>query len=122
MEQNHISHEGTAMLLGTLRPKFVFNGHDHEGCYYQHNNTARSHEYTVRSMMGDFGGHSVVLDIDDVPDSRPRESFGMQGEYGYRVTKCSFVPIKTLWGAVVLAVAWAVTYGCNSIHTSLRSS
>lgn len=119
MEQNHISHEGTAMLLEALRPKFVFNGHDHEGCYYQHDNTARSHEYTVRSMMGDFGGHSVVLDIDDVPDAR-RKSPGMQDEYGYRVTKCSFVPIKTLWGAVVLAVAWAITYVRNSIHSTVR--
>lgn len=79
------------MLLNTLQPVYVFNGHDHEGCYYQHNNTAKSKEYvvtlqckkrrhrltlakkyryTIRSMMGDYGGNSVVLDIDENSDVR----------------------------------------------------
>jgi len=46
---------------------FVVTGHDHEGCFYKHNN--HTTEYTIRSMMGGFHGYTAVLEIKATGDS-----------------------------------------------------
>jgi len=53
----------TEKILNDLQPILIFNGHDHSGCIYRHNNTQKSLEITVRSVMGDWGGHIGYLEI-----------------------------------------------------------
>lgn len=76
-EQNHLSYEaGLAILDGIFggRPGLVLNGHDHEGCQIGHikgedgrwattDNPAHAtiREVTLRSMMGEFGGHAYLI-------------------------------------------------------------
>eukprot|EP01133_Synstelium_polycarpum_P016942 gene16942-20154_t len=56
-EQSMLTPETSTYILDELQPIFVFNGHDHDGCIYRHNNL------TVESMMGEFGGYSGLFEI-----------------------------------------------------------
>lgn len=54
IEQNMLSVETSNFILNELKPVFIFTGHDHYGCKYEHN--SHTTEFTIRSMMGDFDG------------------------------------------------------------------
>jgi len=36
IEQNMLSEETTNYIIKRVKPKFIFTGHDHEGCIYKH--------------------------------------------------------------------------------------
>jgi len=60
--QNMLTPNSTEYILNSLKPRFVFTGHDHEGCIFLHPNNLTV-EYTLRSMMGEFGGYSALFEI-----------------------------------------------------------
>lgn len=62
-----ISSEASKFILDNLKPSFIFSSHDHYGCSYKHNNITT--EYTIRSMMGDFSGHTSGFQIEKDPNS-----------------------------------------------------
>lgn len=86
--QTMLSPETSSLLLDGFRPVFVFSGHDHEGCQHHHNN--RTFEVTVRSMLGDYGGHFEVLDI-----------IKGEGGFSYKITPCPYLPMKLFVGFIV---------------------
>ncbi|EGG20295.1 hypothetical protein DFA_07418 [Cavenderia fasciculata] len=83
-EQTMLSQETTQFILDELQPEFIVNGHDHDGCIYRHNN--KTVEYTIRSMMGGFGGYSALFEIH--PNDEQATSFS----YSYKI--CPFVETK----------------------------
>ena len=97
-KQNFMTPNSTQLLLEALRPVLVFNGHDHEGCHYVHTDEAHRHipEYTVRSVMGDYGGHVMVVDVH-------RNDAAEGPEFVYRVMDVPFISIRVI---VVLLVVW----------------
>jgi hypothetical protein len=62
-QQNLWEENTTNFILNEIKPLFVFNGHDHSGCIYQHNNIEKTLEVTMRSVMGDYGGYTGYLEI-----------------------------------------------------------
>ena len=78
VDQTHLSKETSTRLLDVLKPVIIFAGHDHNGCYYELQGGVR--EYTVRSVMGDFGGNVQLLGIKESED-----------EYEYNVVSCPLV-------------------------------
>lgn len=89
-KQNMLTPEASAHLLRTLKPVAVFSGHDHEGCFYLHDNTVP--EYTVRSTMADYSGNSAFFEIRRRPGSR--------AEYDTAFSACPFR--DHIWVKVVL--------------------
>jgi len=89
-KQNVLSQDVTNFLLSELRPKFIFTGHDHYGCFYTHNKD--SSEYTVRSVMGDFGGHLLLLEIKNITslETNNHQSFE---QFEYHIYSTSFVSV-----------------------------
>ncbi|KYR00236.1 hypothetical protein DLAC_03395 [Tieghemostelium lacteum] len=61
-EQSMLTKETSQYILDELKPLFIFNGHDHDGCIFKHSNNYTT-EYTIRSMMGDFGGYTGLFEI-----------------------------------------------------------
>ncbi|CAH1757075.1 14625_t:CDS:2 [Entrophospora sp. SA101] len=58
-EQNHLSQNSSNFILTKLKPRFIFAGHDHEGCDVTHvirlndnydSNNNNSDEYTIESF------------------------------------------------------------------------
>jgi hypothetical protein len=102
LRQNFISPAATQWLLEHLRPVLILNGHDHEGCVYFHETPdQRIPEYTLRSIMGEYGGHLLLVDViptsETSPDGRP--------VFAYRVSDIPFISIRYI---VVLLVAWGL--------------
>jgi hypothetical protein len=108
-EQTMLSPETTAKIVDGLKPALVFTGHDHEGCIHRHSD--RTLELTVRSCMGDYGGHAVFLDIfnemttaaNDQSDGSTSGGGGDDGEVKFRyvLTECAFVQMKFLIGVLI---------------------
>ena len=100
-----LSPETTHELL-SYEPMFAISGHDHNGCHAQHQWTKKdapmqeeeelegvaqgepmepevlgtTYEFTVRSIMGDFGGHMAVLEMQqymDVAAGKKRWQYSM---------------------------------------------
>lgn len=80
----------TQWILDELQPILVFDGHDHSGCIYKHNNTQKTLEITVRSVMGDWGGHIGYLEI-----SKERNG-EQEGKFKYQYFSTNFVVIYFL--------------------------
>ncbi|ODQ63672.1 hypothetical protein NADFUDRAFT_71882 [Nadsonia fulvescens var. elongata DSM 6958] len=79
--QNFLTYDSSQKVLNTLfkggKGGIILNGHDHEGCYSTHifneelgkwvpgmqdlNEKDQIKEFTVRSMMGEFGGNAGLL-------------------------------------------------------------
>lgn len=96
-EQTHLTQESSQQILRTLRPKMIFTGHDHNGCFWNHSGGIL--EYTVRSVMGDFGGAAKLLAIKK----------GEKGEYKYSITDCSMkVRMRDIFLAAVVTSVWLV--------------
>lgn len=125
--QNHISAESTNRLLdgifGREDPRgVILAGHDHEGCVssYSFDHEAgnwsveggtgnRVSEFTVRSMMGEFGGNTGLL---------TGQWNVSEGKYDFAYSLCPFV-VQHLWWAtkVVTIIATIVALPvAASIH------
>ncbi|KAH3756378.1 Protein TED1 [Pelomyxa schiedti] len=87
-EQNLLTPEVSNTILA-MNPKFVFAGHYHTGCTYVHNENTT--EYTVRSIMGDFGGSTTLFEIRNLGDDT----------YDYSVTTCPFVRLQVVVGMMI---------------------
>jgi hypothetical protein len=95
-----LSFNSSKYILEELKPVFIFTGHDHFGCTYKHNE--HTTEYTIRSMMGDFGGYTAVLDIFHTPqDSKP---------FKYRTYSTSFVIIYAITVVIILSIIWILLF------------
>lgn len=127
--QNHLSEDATNRLLdgifGREDPRgVILAGHDHEGCVssysfdHEHGNWSVEggtgnavSEYTVRSMMGEFGGNTGLL-TGSWNDTEQK--------YDFQYSLCPFV-VQHLWWAtkvvtiiatiVALPVAVSIHYG-----------
>lgn len=128
MSQTMLTPETTRELL-SYEPMFAFSGHDHNGCHAQHDWTRPgdgdviteegmaqgepmdtevrgvTYEFTVRSIMGDFGGHMAVLEMQQYVDAVTSEK-----KWQYSVLHTHFLPtldvvfIMTLLGVCLLAL------------------
>jgi len=96
--QNMMSPETTQRILEDVQPIFVFNGHDHDGCIYRHND--RTVEFTVRSVMGDFGGYAGLFEI------QPHRIAEKEIIYEYYYTPCTFVYLSTITITFALSLVW----------------
>lgn len=105
-EQNTLSRNATAFILDHIRPSMVFSGHDHEGCEYTHRNSIGEEipEHTVRSVMGDFGGVTAVLEVSH--DSNNSSSL-----LSFHYYSCPFVTVKYL--VVTLIFSGLCTVFCT---------
>ncbi|EFA74803.1 hypothetical protein PPL_11836 [Heterostelium album PN500] len=99
-EQSMLTKETTQYILDEIKPIYVFNGHDHDGCIYKHNN--HTIEYTIRSMMGEFGGYSALFEIRKPnPDI---ENF----EYSFKI--CPFIQTKFINISFGVTGGWLVLF------------
>jgi UDP-2,3-diacylglucosamine pyrophosphatase LpxH len=98
ISQNYLSDHSSDYILDRIRPRFVFTGHDHEGCRHEHRNEVK--EFTMRSMMGDYGGFVGLFEVEPL---RAASSLS----YRYHLGGCSFVRLQVL---TVLQVAWLVWF------------
>jgi len=106
-EQTMMSPEATGLLLQLLRPQFVFTGHDHEGCEYVHhdaNTNSTSTEYTIRSMMGEYGGVTALFEI--IPTDT--------GDYRFEFHYCPFVPLRLISVVIVTNIVWPIVFLVSS--------
>jgi hypothetical protein len=106
-KQNTLSPNTTDRLLALLRPRYVFTGHDHEGCRYMHAlplghgnaDSAFAHEITVRAVQAAYAGHAELYEIHDAGGAEMR----------YAVSQCRFfthIEVKAV--AVVTAISGAL--------------
>jgi len=102
--QNMLQPESTQTILEEFKPSFVFNGHDHDGCIYRHNE--QTVEYTIRSMMGEFGGYAGMFEIRRNPATDPQP-------FSYYYTPCSFV--STAATTITFIVAVVYTFVVTSV-------
>ena len=115
MKQNFMTPAATQWLLDHLQPVMIFNGHDHEGCIYTHTSVLAKRdipEYTVRSIMGDYSGHVLVVDV------HPKAHDDLSpGKFSYHIIDIPFisthliVALLILWGIIVAAwILILITY------------
>lgn len=96
----------SSLLLQMMKPRFIFNGHDHNGCYSFHdgignvvktqlpletNYSTGAFEITLRSFMAEFQGYSGMFEIHQ----------SSNGEYVYSVQTCGFWYHLTVWFVVI---------------------
>jgi len=120
-QQNMLSPSASVRILDKLRPRYIFNGHDHVGCAYLHEVKASSygpayvaHEITVRSMMAEYGGHAELFEIIYDPMTGDFSFFfnplrvlfskidSRTGSYAYATAQCPFVThvtVKVVFGS-----------------------
>jgi len=110
-EQAMISEESTIFILENLKPIFVFDGHDHFGCKYQHNN--QTTEYTIRSLMGDFGGYTAVLEI---------KAQQQPTQYEYHILTTSFVIIYAITVLIVMVALWFVLFALCLLTSCIKQA
>eukprot|EP01060_Flectonema_neradi_P028010 TRINITY_DN37686_c0_g1_i1.p1 TRINITY_DN37686_c0_g1~~TRINITY_DN37686_c0_g1_i1.p1 ORF type:complete len:351 (+),score=55.06 TRINITY_DN37686_c0_g1_i1:41-1093(+) len=97
--QTLLSEETTTKILNIPNLKAVFTGHDHEGCSYTHPHGID--EYTIRSILGDYGGNTALLSW---------------GPSGVSVKQCPFVSTKyILVVAVALPIALVVSVAASAV-------
>jgi hypothetical protein len=96
-EQTMLSPETSKFILDKIQPSFIFNGHDHYGCSYIHNNTAKTMEYTLRSIMGDYGGYIGLFE------------YGKLGpNYSYNFKTCTFFHTKYILSWMIITALWTI--------------
>src|SRR4051812_8332580 len=65
--------------------------------------------YTIRSMMGDFGGYSAVFEIQSVPPkSKQASDNGTETAYRYEIHITPFVVIYIISVLIGCVIAWFV--------------
>ncbi|KAG9296874.1 hypothetical protein G9A89_006829 [Geosiphon pyriformis] len=106
-EQNHLSLNASEFILTRLRPRFIFAGHDHEGCDVTHvvrvinEETGKVEqefvvrEVTVRSMMGAYGGNAGLFEIRKGDQKSEKD-------YEYHYSSCPFVISHIPWVVAVV--------------------
>lgn len=107
-EQTMLTPETSKYILDELKPLFIFNGHDHHGCSYKHNNTVGTMEYTVRTIMGDHGGYFGLFEF-------VKDNSSENAAYSYQFKSCSFVESNTIvfWLACCLLWVLIVALYCS---------
>lgn len=109
--QNMILPESTQMILQEMQPTLVFNGHDHDGCIYRHNQ--KTVEYTVRSMMGGFGGYAGLFEI-----RRNHNPFD-NTPFSYHFTPCPFVSTRTTTITFVVFVVYVFVVSSVLLYNTM---
>jgi len=112
--QNMLSSRITTELL-QFAPVLIFNGHDHNGCYYEHplTDAPPAKEVTVRSMMGDYGGYGALLDITSHnPEAPLRERF-QYNLYAIEFQTTNAVVTKLIVGGIWLALVVLQFMACG---------
>jgi len=104
VEQTHLTELISTHLLEVLNPKLIFTGHDHNGCVHEHvkPDGGTVMEYTVRSVMGDFGGNAMLLTI---------AKNAATGEPEYTVSTCPlFLRMRDFVFVAGLVVVWLASF------------
>lgn len=99
--QNTLSENATRFLLDEIQPKFIFVGHDHEGCVYDHTTSksdTKIREYTLRSMMGDYSGYIGLFEISRSP----------LGKFEYHFQYCPYAWIKIPIALGITFMIWFI--------------
>lgn len=104
LEQTMISKESSEYILNHLKPLFIFNGHDHEGCIYKHPNNITT-EYTIRSMMGGYGGYSALFEFKKLSPSKQQ-----QEEFEYNFQWCPFIETRFINISFGVTGGWLVLF------------
>lgn len=117
-DQTHLRKETSEKLFSILHPSIIFVGHDHNGCYHEfQDGSSTISEYTVRSVMGDFGGNIQLLGI---------KKRGDGSGYDYAVEACPLVlrmrDLLVIFVLLVLWVLYLVTSGVVYLYTSRKSA
>ncbi|KAJ5079715.1 metallo phosphoesterase related [Anaeramoeba ignava] len=103
VEQNLLSEENSKFILEKIKPKLIFTGHDHYGCIYKHEKNNENNyifEYTLRSILGDFGGGFVTLEIEE-------NSFSLNQKYNYYV---SHFPFPTIMNITIILIWFLISF------------
>lgn len=110
--QNTLSTNATEFLLNYMKPEFVFVGHDHEGCVYDHatRDGKSVREYTLRSIMGDFSGYIGLFEI----------TKSNNGAYEYHFQYCPYVWIKFAIALVIALLVWFLLAALFVLWTCCR--
>ena len=111
--QTMLSRESSDRVLA-LRPGIIFTGHDHDGCDFNHTlpDGTVVPEFTLRSVMGDYGGHAHILDVVRMDNEDGSSRF----EFAHLT--CDFIPATPL----VLILAYALLLVIGGAAALLLSS
>jgi len=109
--QNMLLPNSSQVILEEVAPAFVFTGHDHDGCIYRHNE--RTVEYTIRSMMGGFGGYAGLFEIRRNPESAAEP-------FSYYFTPCSFVGTTTTTVTFVVIIVYLFVVASVSLYFTME--
>ncbi|XP_057454976.1 uncharacterized protein C630.12 isoform X2 [Lotus japonicus] len=99
--QNYVSKESSKYLLDTIKPKFIFSGHDHDQCTITHQyefGPANEHTLgTISWQQGNLYPSFMLLSVDNSP--RPNASIPEE----VLLTHLCYLPMQThiyIWYAV----------------------
>ncbi|KAF2075824.1 hypothetical protein CYY_002858 [Polysphondylium violaceum] len=106
IEQTMISKESSDYILEHLKPLFIFNGHDHEGCIFKHQNNITT-EYTIRSMMGGYAGYSALFELKKLSKS---SSPSTKEEFEYSFQWCPFIETRFINISFGVTGGWLVLF------------
>eukprot|EP01112_Ceratiomyxa_fruticulosa_P016292 TRINITY_DN48_c0_g1_i3.p1 TRINITY_DN48_c0_g1~~TRINITY_DN48_c0_g1_i3.p1 ORF type:complete len:161 (-),score=20.87 TRINITY_DN48_c0_g1_i3:88-570(-) len=113
--QNMLTPNSTEYILNTLKPRFIFTGHDHDGCIFSHPNNFTT-EYTLRSMMGEFGGYAALFEIKKSQNKCEKQSNNNNSKkscegyhFEYNFTPCPFVTTNFINAFFVFSLVYLAT-------------
>jgi len=101
-EQTMLSENVSSYILNHISPKYIFTGHDHYGCEYAHNPNTK--EYTITSIMGDYGGFSALFQVFEHTHMHTNGTWYYS--YTYTYTPCKFIPLKLLTVVIVFTLVY----------------
>lgn len=115
--QTYLSEETTDALLSKLEPRWVFAGHNHDGCVHSYATPSSkvTEERTVRSVMGDYGGNVGIFEYGPDPHR--------DGKYVYHYQDCAFVSTSQLVTMLVVTVlVFIILCVCIVRYTKRRTA
>ncbi|KAN0011997.1 hypothetical protein ACTFIU_000216 [Dictyostelium citrinum] len=129
-EQTMLTKETTDYILNEIKPLFVFNGHDHDGCIYQFPSNPsgfNTTEYTIRSMMGGYGGYSALFEfrkINNNNNANVNNNYNNNNNdkkefFEYQFQLCPFLDTKYINITFGVNVGWAILFLLFNIIYSL---
>ncbi|EGC31194.1 hypothetical protein DICPUDRAFT_82899 [Dictyostelium purpureum] len=122
-DQTMLTPETTDFILNEIKPAFIFNGHDHEGCIYKHTNS-NTMEYTIRSMMGSYDGYSALFEFRKIKSSSTNndnndKNIEEKEIFEYEFQMCPFLHTKYINITVGVTAGWLVLFILFNIILSI---
>ncbi|KAJ6225960.1 metallo phosphoesterase related [Anaeramoeba flamelloides] len=105
IEQTMLTESTSKHLIEGINPALIMSGHDHVGCQYLHSN--RFKEITVRSMLAEYGGHFLIIEI--LPDG------------GFYVSHCGFITHLTFFFLCLLSALWVLILSLSFVFSKKKN-